>query len=253
MSYLTAWLHLFATLAAGGGALAQDAPAVNDWDYAEDAGQKLAVASVEYAGGVSLIVQCLDGEFTVGIGGLSGFASSPVRLERRRADGRVEDTYWRPAGDSLITSNSWRYGRWFRGGGRFILTGDPEGAPPVRLELTLPSQANNLDRVLTSCGSPLESPFDDALDVGRLMTEGPRIEMPPSAMRRHDLISVWVDCLVANGRLAACRSDRQRPIDPRAGAAVAREANGKRVGLSDVGAAEDRTVEIVITGNRVRL
>jgi hypothetical protein len=251
MSYLAALLPLSAALAVFGGS-GQDAPAVNDWDYAEDVGQNLAIASVEYAGGVSLIVQCLDGDFKVGIGGLPVSASSPVRLERRRADGRVEDTYWRPAGGTLITSDSWRYGRWFRAGGPLSLTGDPEGAPPVRLELTLPSRSDNVDRVLTACGGPLESPFDEALDVGGLLTEGPRIEMPSSALQRHDLISVYVDCYIANGRLASCRSDRQRPVDARAGAAVAREANGTRIGLSDVAAAEGRTVEVVITGTRIR-
>jgi len=250
MSYLAAW-YLSAALAAGG-VLAQDAAAVNDWDYAEDAGQKLAVASVAYSGGVSLIVQCLDGEFTVGISGLPTFTTSIVRLERRRGDGRVEDTYWRPSGEALITSPSWRYGRSLRAGGELDLKGDPEGAPPVRLALRLPSQSNNLDRVLTACGSPLTSPFDDALEVGDLMTEGPRIEMPPSALRRHNLISVYIDCLIADGRLTACRSERQRPVDARAGAAVAREADGTRVGLSDVEAANGRTVEVVITGNRIR-
>ena len=249
MSYLAA--SLIAALATGG-EFSREPQAVNDWDYAEDAGQKLAVASVTYSGGVSLIVQCLDGELKVGIDGLPTSASSTVRLERHRADGRIEDTYWRPAGATLITSDSWRYGRWFRAGGPLSLTGDPEGAPPVRLEVTLPSRSDNVDRVLTACGGPLESPFDEALDVGGLLTEGPRIEMPPSALRRHDLITVYVDCYIANGRLASCRSDRQRPVDARAGAAVAREANGTRIGLSDVAAAEGRAVEVVITGNRIR-
>lgn len=251
MSRLIISLCLSATLVAGS-AVAQDGAGGSDWDYAEDAGRNLSVASVEYSNGASLIVQCLGGDVTVGIGGLPGFTSSPVRLERRRSDGRVEDTYWRTSGDSLITSDSGRYARSFRAGGRLILKGDPEGGPPVQLSLSLPQQSNNLDRVLTSCGSPLESPFDNALDVGRLMAVAPRIEMPPSALRRHDLISVYVECLIADGRLTSCRSDRQRPVDPQGGAAVAREANGTRVGLSDVAAAEGRVVEIVVTGNRVR-
>ena len=250
MSRLATVIHLSATLAAGG-ALAQDVPTGSDWDYAEDAARNLAVASVDYSGGVSLIVQCLDSDFTVAIGGMPRFASSIVRLERQRGDGRVEDTYWRPSGQSL-TSDSWRYARSLRAGGELVLTGDPEGGPPLQINLPLPSRSNNLDRVLTSCGSPLESTFDGALDVGRLMTEGPSIEMPPAAMRRHDLISVYVECLIAAGRLSSCRSDRQSPVDPAAGAAVAREANGTRVGLSDVAAADGRVVEIVITGSRIR-
>jgi hypothetical protein len=82
MSRLIISLCLSATLV-GGSAVAQDGAGGSDWDYAEDAGRNLSVASVEYSNGASLIVQCLGGDVTVGIGGLPEFTSSPVRLERQ--------------------------------------------------------------------------------------------------------------------------------------------------------------------------
>ena len=251
MSYVTAGLALLVALAPGEGP-AQDVQPLNDWDYAEDSGRSLAIASVQYSNDVSLTVQCLAGELALGIGGLPGAASFPRRLERQRADGRVEDTYWRVSGGTLTTTDSARYARSFRAGGELVLNADPEAGPPVRIRLDLPSQSDNLDRVLTACGTPLESPFDAALDVGELMTRGPSIEMPPSAMDRHNLIRVQVECLISGGRLTSCRSERQTPADPRAGAATARGANGERVGLRDVEAAEGRRVEIIVTGNRIR-
>jgi len=106
--------------------------------------------------------------------------------------------------------------------------------------------------VLTACGLALVNPIDDAPSAADLLVQVPALEIPETVSRRHDQIQIEIDCLIANGRLSACQSERQVPADPAAGAITARAANGTRVRVTDATAAEGRRVTVVVTGARRR-
>lgn len=235
-----------------GGGFGQPSQSSDDWDLAADPARNLTIASVDYASGVSLSVQCFDGGLSVGLVGLPAFAATVRQLERRFDDGRHETWYFEPATGNGLVAHNIRYARAFRAEGGLVLTAAPDGAPPVQIRLDLPAQSTHLDQVLSACGKALTSRFDTALDVGTLLLAAPGIEVPPSALDRHDLIQIVLDCLIVDSRLASCESESQTPQDTAAGDATARATNGKRVRVSDPAAAEGRWVQIVVTGNRIR-
>lgn len=222
----------------------------DDWDFAVDPTRKLTVASVAYAEGSTLFAACLNDTLTVGVRGLPTPSVSTRWFERRFNDGRTETSFWEASdtGTGLISGASARVARSLRTGGRLVLNSAPDGEVPIHLALDLPTQSANLDRVLTACGRPLESPHDRAPPLGKLLEQTPAI--PPPAAVRHSSFRVEVDCIVADGRLSACLSEHQHPADKALGAAVAREANGVRVKVNDPIAAEGGWVQILVTGER---
>ena len=118
------------------------------------------------------------------------------------------------------------------------------------MQLDLPPQSANLDRVLTDCAYPLVDPRDELADASDLIIAQPMIEMPTFS-RRYTVVRVEVSCVVSNGRLTACQSDHETPPAPEVGRATARRANGTRVSLREPVAAEGRLLDIVVTGDRI--
>lgn len=252
MSFLSASL-LSALVVAAFGTPAAPGQATDDWDLSADPARNLTVASVDYSTGISLSVRCMSGALTTGIRGLSAVAPSSLLFDRQRSNGQVEVSLWRAttAGDGLVNTSA-RDARSFREGGRLALVANPQPDPPVRIELDLPSESANLDRVLSACGLALVNPIDDAPDAADLLARIPLIEVPEAVTRRHDRIQIEIDCLIADTRLTACQSERQVPADPVAGAITARAANGTRVRVTDAAAAEGGRVTAVVTGARRR-
>lgn len=252
MSSLSASL-LSALVIAASGTPAAPGQATDDWGFLADPARNVAVAFVDYSSGVSLTVDCMNGVLITGIRGLSAVAPSSLLFDRQRNNGQVEVSLWRatPAGDGLINTSA-RDARSFREGGSLALAANPQTDPPTRIQLDLPSESANLDRVLTACGLALVNPIDDAPSVGDLLARIPLIEVPEAVTRRHDQIQIDIDCLIADTRLTACQSERQVPADPAAGAITARAANGTRVRVTDAAAAEGRRVTVVVTGARRR-
>ncbi|HUH23528.1 MAG TPA: hypothetical protein VLZ51_05655 [Brevundimonas sp.] len=245
MSALT--LAIQALLLVSGQAVDQP---TDDWDFAVDPARQLTVASVAYAEGSTLFAACLNDTLTVGVRGLPTPSVATRWFERHFDDGRMESSYWEASGTGtgLISDAPARVARSLRSGGQLVLISAPDGEVPIHLALDLPTQSANLDRVLTACGRPLESPHDRAPPLGKLLEQTPAISPPPSA--RYSSFQVEIDCIVADGRLSACLSEHQRPADKGLGAAVAREANGVRVKVSDPIAAEGGWVQILVTGER---
>tara|TARA_R110000787_G_scaffold69653_1_gene154940 strand:- start:15 stop:776 length:762 start_codon:yes stop_codon:yes gene_type:complete len=250
MSFLSTSLLSALVVAAFGNPTAP-AQTTGDWDFFADPARNLTVASVDYSSGVSLTVHCLSGALTAGIRGLSDVAPSSLLFDRQRNSGSVEVSLWRPtpAGDGLINTSA-RDARSFRQGGTLALAANPQSDSPLRIQLDLPSQSANLDRVLGACGLALVNPIDDAPDASDVVVQVPRLEIPDPVARRYDGIQVELDCLIANARLTACQSERQLPADPAAGALTARAANGTRVRVTDAAAAEGRRLTVVVTGAR---
>lgn len=225
----------------------------DDWDFAADPARKLTVATVAYAEGPTLFAACRNDTLTVGLKGLPTPSVATRWFERRFDDGRTESAFWEASdtGTDLISGASARVARSFRNGGRLVLNSAPDGEVPIHIAFDLPPQSANLDRVLAACGRPRESPLDRAPPLGKLLEQTPAI--PPTASARYSSYQVELDCIVADGRLSACRSEHQRPDDRALGVAVARDANGVRVKVSDPIAAEGGWVQIVVTsGPRTR-
>lgn len=248
MPHLLIGLHALALAMTG----AQSEPE-DDWLYAANPAQRLSEASISYETGLTLSAQCNADALVIGIIGLPEGASSIRRFERHGSDGATTSTYWRPTADGNgITNHTPFLARSLREGGRFDLSGERDDAAPVRIAIDLPGQSRNLDRVLTDCGVPLVDPFGDTQDIGDLLVRAPRLEIPESAARRHGYIQISVMCLIAQERLTSCYSPWQQPGDRAAGDALARSANGQRIQTRDPVAAEGRSLELIITGNRIR-
>lgn len=130
-------------------AVAQD----DDWEFQEDAAQKIAVAAVRYDAGQMIVVQCRDGGLTAVLTGLPE-AAEGLQLNATRADGRADRQTFLPAGapGAYRSSLPGRDVRFMRGGGAYAVRTAEGASTAFRGEFDLPTQSANLDRVLTACG-----------------------------------------------------------------------------------------------------
>ncbi|NBW08961.1 MAG: hypothetical protein EBR82_13145 [Caulobacteraceae bacterium] len=234
------------------------------WDLSVDPAHDRIGAGVAFEGGVHLTVQCERGSLDVDLGGMSATAGSSFDLETTRSDGVARVSWWRQHPDApVLTTSNVRQARFFRAGGRMVFSSPTGDARPGRLEMPLPTDSTNLDRVLTACRLPLVDPRDALVDVGDLLLERPRLDIRGNVSRGGDLsrvkaIMVQLSCIVRDGALAECQSDFEVPSMPREVAAAARlgrataeGANGHVLKLSDPAAAEGRVVNISVTGLQI--
>jgi hypothetical protein len=241
---------LAAALTLGGGG--QDV-GDDDWDFFAQPERQLTRAYVEYSGGQVFSVQCQAGTLMTAIGGLPEAALNVRQFTRHRADGQEEAVHWRrlQGQNILLSTSAARDARSLRGGGMFRMTGSAAaGQQPVEVSLELPSQSTNLDRVLTDCGYATSVPSDHALSVGTLMARPPVVQVPDWVLRRHDLVTVELDCIISGGRLSQCRAERVTPTDQDIGEGIANRANGVEVTTRDPVAAEGRVVLFKVEGRR---
>ncbi len=160
-----------ASLGVAGAAQAQD----DDWEFAEDAGQRLSVAAARYDGGSAIIAQCRDGALTLVMAGLPQ-ATEPVDFAATRADGRRDVQTWAPAPGSpgaYRSANPARDIRFMRGGGAYVIRTAEGEATRFGGTFDLPTQTANLDRVLTACGWPLSDDRDGLALAGDISLTDP--------------------------------------------------------------------------------
>lgn len=254
MPKLSVILGLLALSGSATGAAGQD---TDDWDILADPERDLIVAGVQYAGGVSINVQCHAGWLNLIINGIPT-SSEPFRVfSLTREDGLSRKVHFTPAPDGVHwKSEDARAVRFLKTSGKVSITSVAGDTNPVRLEVDLPTQSANLDRVLTGCGYPLTDPRDQIPDATAFLLAPPRPDMPASAMdsfpRHASAVRVEISCIISQRRLSACQSDHETPSAPDVGTATARRANGTRVSLSDAAAAEGTNLDVVVTGSRVR-
>lgn len=235
--------------AAAFGAMAQPS---DDWDYAGDAARGLSMARVEYASGAGVFVQCQAGVLTVAIAetplSAEAFASSMIE----RPGERPAEVSWISTADRrLATSSSRRVARLFYRGGAVRMRSIEGEGQPFRTEFDVPVQGRGLAQVLGDCGTPLTDDRDLLPSAEPLLTAIPAVSFPRRySPRRGERQWVEISCIVRQARLSDCRSDLQIPANPEAGAAVAREAEGTPVRVSDVAAAEGGVIDIQVTGSR---
>lgn len=230
------------------GAVAQD---TDDWDFLVDPAKDLTVAGVEFGGGVSLAVQCQGGALSMIVGG-APLSTAPIRAVSLTRDNEPSRrSYLNPIeGSSLWKSGDARAVRWLRRGGKITIASIPGQPHPMRMQIDLPGQSANVDRVLTACGYPLADSRDELADASGMLAARPRLEMPPFP-HRYTIVRVELSCIISNSRLTACQSDHETPSAPEVGAATARRANGARVTLNDGVNADGTLLEVVVTGNRI--
>ena len=246
MSPISFRLGLACVLLAASPVMAQD----DDWDFAENPEQKLAVAMVRYDAGQSIVVQCRDGVLTTLISGLPAGRKNTRRLHLQRSDGRTDEPLFHVqenAGGvfSYIGHAPGRDARFLRRGGRLAVSGAADGAEPMRAIFDLPTQWGAVDRVLAACGRPLEHPRDDirrapaALEFGEPLSRRERRaqDRRDRTPRKWPLGFTEVSCLVGAERLERCESEFEggegrgaSAIADYEGKAVRGDINGAAVG-----------------------
>lgn len=248
MPRLTVLSSLLVLLGTATTASAQD---TDDWDFIADSAKNISIAGLQFSGGVSVNVQCSSDHLNLILGGLPNSVEPLRAISMTRENGAAQRSYLTLVPDSALwKSDDVRAVRFLRNSGKIIITSAVGDHHSMRMEIDLPAQSNNLDRVLTACGYPLNDPRDQLVDVVDLLVTRPVLDMPPFSTR-YTVVRVELSCIVSEGRLSACQSDHETPRAPEVGIASARRANGTRVSVTDVLAAEGRRFDVVLTGNRV--
>lgn len=235
---LAAVLGLFLTQT--GAALAQDAasaPEVDDWEFGENAASKITAAMVEFSGGQVIVVQCKAGDLSVSLVGVPQTALGARTLEIRRGDGRSDTGQWyaQAAGAALrSTAAAGRDARLLRGGGAMIVRSVAGDEHPVRMELELPAQSANLDRVLTACGRHLADLRDaiprlDETYLGNDWLRGLNI----GSSRQGDS-SADISCVVGPElKPVDCRVEEELPVGGSLGQRLGRAVERRTLKVAD--------------------
>lgn len=218
---------LCAVLCTGpGAALAQGE---DDWEFQEDTARGIAVAAVRYDAGSAIIVQCREGALTAVMAGLPASAVG-LNLQATRPDGRSDLQTWSPAGaaGAYRSTVPARDVRFMRGGGAFTVQTAEGETPTFRTVFDLPTQSDNLDRVLMACGWALTDDRDQLVRAGSEVTfqdpDGPspreprrgrgarpgRPEAPPPSATAAPVLppaESQISCILRDLRLTDCRKD----------------------------------------------
>lgn len=240
--------HLFRTVAgliatalmAATPALAQD----DDWDFAENAQHQVSLASVEFGGGVALLVRCEKADFTVLVAGLPAHPDTALKVEARRADGRTSTytLFAMPQRAERRIGSAERMARMLRGGGGLTLATAEDAAQPMRLTLDLPTQTGNLDRVIQACGRSFEGAHDNRPRIDdALLLQRPQPAAWPSASEteRDGELTCVAD---AEAVLRACTLEFANPR--RWGERVAEAFEGVKLEVADPATVAGRAYDV---------
>lgn len=240
--------HLFRTAAgliatalmAATPALAQD----DDWDFAENAQHQVSLASVEFGGGVALLVRCEKADFTVLVAGLPAHPDTALKVEARRADGRTSTytLFAMPQRAERRIGSAERMARMLRGGGGLTLATAEGAAQPMRLTLDLPTQTGNLDRVIQACGRSFEGAHDNRPRIDdALLLQRPQPAAWPSASEteRDGELTCVAD---AEAVLRACTLEFANPR--RWGERVAEAFEGVKLEVADPATVAGRAYDV---------
>lgn len=247
----------------------------DDWEFQEDAAQKLSVAAVRYDAGQAIVVQCRDGALTAVLVGLAQSAQA-LQVNATRADGRSISQTLASGG----APGAWRMAapgrdvRFLRGGGLYSIQTPAGVTPAVRGAFDLPTQSANLDRVLTACGWAVEderdrladaevSLIDPAAAPSRRYTptrrgatsRAPRQEIPAEDLPRPIVPNEnQISCIVRDLHLRDCRADHPASAQNRDILANISEREGDQVyPLNGTDAAANEGKVLRITSSLIRV
>jgi len=228
-----------------------------DWDYAVAEDDSSSVASVGYSSGFVVRVTCYgEGTINVVMTGLPPVEGDRYSVGASRADGRTTTVPTAILNSGTLSlDHDERIARVMRGGGELTLRLEGEQSPPVVVQVDLPEQHANLDRVIAQCGRRLDAPRD-ALPILVDLQSAPRATFPPARRARtgsSEWARVEISCVVsAATRLEDCQIEHQDGGTRAYGAAVTRAYDGVRVDVAEPTAAAGKVVYVVVTGATAR-
>lgn len=233
-------LAVLPILAAAGGAIAQEAPAPDEWEVHRDPRQRMTAAFLPTTTGLGIIVRCQAGAFTAFVAGLPEDKRETRTIGIAFGDEEIFDRGWMSGaeGTSAFADLPAPLARNLREGGRLQLRvqGAGEGGRPVRYVLDLPPSSAAIDETLTACDRPLVDPRDaelEALGEGGLPSQiewvaQPRPNFPAGNYARGMAV---LSCVVAtDGRARDCVVETEHPHDGRFGEASLRAMRSARLG-----------------------
>lgn len=229
-----------ALLVSGGAAVAQDVG--DDWDYGENAAQKLSIAAVSFEN-FGVAVRCMDGSLSVLMAGLPA-DSGRRTLNYQVGEGPEHASNWisSPGGTTAFAFWPRAVARDLSEGGRLaVVVSTADG--PRRITVDIPRSREAVARVFRNCDRELASseavtaPRDENF-VGLEWIRQPDGSFPDRA-RFADGIAA-VQCRVrASGRLGDCAAESEFPEGSGFGrAAVLAAHRTGRVGPAGGGDAE---------------
>lgn len=229
----------------------------SDCDYAVAEDNISSVASVGYSNGLVINVTCYTGgTINVVMTGLPPAEGDRYSMGLSRADGRTTTVPTAILNSGTLSVDyDERIARIMRGGGELVMRLERMHSPPVVVQVDLPEQHENLDRVIEHCGRRLDEPRD-ALPILIDLQSIPRATLPPARRSRtgsSEWARVEISCVVsAATRLEDCQVDYQDGGSRSYGSAVTRAYDGARVDVADPTAAAGKVVYVVVTGATAR-
>ncbi|WP_242077693.1 hypothetical protein [Brevundimonas diminuta] len=234
-------IFTFVGLAVLGAAAQAQELSVDDWEYGEDAASRTAAAMVEFSGGQAIVIQCRAGALSVVLLGVPQTTATFRTLELYRADGRSDAGRWQASSPSTAfrSTAAARDARFFKGGG--VLTvrsreGDPDR---MRMELDLPTESKNVDRVLTACDRPLIERRDTMPRVDETLLDehwlrGLQLGSRPGNARAD------ISCIVGREmRPVNCLIEAEAPKDGGFGRSLTRAVERQKIAISDPALIQD--------------
>lgn len=183
----------------------------NDWEWSEDT-NGTRIASVSYGSGQTIIAHCHTNRFTLLVTGV------PSATEGQTFNGAVvspsnnqDVQVWNVIeGNALRSDLPGRDARYLRKGQKLTLTSvQGDQTTPVRVDLELPTQHANLDRILSECGYVVETERDLLPRADRDPLLRPREYA--SSPELHAGRGLEVSCIVSGGRYSDCVLERNVP------------------------------------------
>lgn len=232
-----------ATLGLAGFPQAQEVAA---WDLQSEGPDRL-VASILFANGPGLAVQCSGGVFDVALLNLPpapADAESQRKLETGLDLADLEDHYWqaRAGSSTALAFTAARRARSLRAGGvYYVKVPGTDGQPPVTFALPMPTESSGIHRVLEACGKPVVEPRDDLPEVNDLLDperwafRSFELIPPERAVRAGGgMTRVEVSCLIAPaGRVHDCRIESETPHGMGVGGAMLRMTDRVRLNFGE--------------------
>ncbi len=203
----------------------------DDWEFQEDPARKLSVAAVRYEGGQMIVLQCEDGRLRLAVTGLPQ-SDAQIHLTGTRADGRSAEQVWAPIAPGVYRSASpGRDARFLRGGGVYAMRAGPDATTALSANFDLPSESENLDRVLTACGWALEDDRDLLEEAEEVQLDPPRRGRGPDAWPYRPPANPEheVSCIVRGMRLRDCRADHPAYVRNDHVRSLIRSTEGRKV------------------------
>ena len=203
----------------------------DDWDFDDVPSQKLKVASLAYDTGLTIMVACQDGRFSVVLSGLSRATSVERTIQHQFADKPEARAKWLVYGDGSIAhaTGPTAMSRDLMAGGtvKFSVP-SKDGSPAKVYILNLPENSEAVGQVMTACGRALERSVpegypDTELAFNPRWTTRPNPNSLPFEV--NGPVNVYISCQTGpRGRVQNCYVDSAHPWKERVNEYLLRHA-----------------------------